>query len=119
MKQVMEKASIVVCVLILFHILRLGVHGIGLSYNFYEQSCPQVEDIVRNAMRAVFIADPTAPSGLLRLMFHDCQVQVCYVIISIASTFTITCVSVRPLDNAASFDLSHSLVLQLSRATGL
>uniref|UniRef100_A0A7N0ZRJ5 Peroxidase n=1 Tax=Kalanchoe fedtschenkoi TaxID=63787 RepID=A0A7N0ZRJ5_KALFE len=55
----------------------LGVDGGGLSYNFYEQSCPQAEDIVRDAMRAVFMADPAAPPALLRLMFHDCQVQGC------------------------------------------
>ncbi|CAM8893518.1 unnamed protein product [Rhodiola kirilowii] len=76
MKEGMEKASSIV-LLIIFHSLRLCVNGEGLSYNFYEHSCPQVEDIVRGAMGAVFITDPSSPSALLRLMLHDCQVQGC------------------------------------------
>ncbi|CAM8995034.1 unnamed protein product [Rhodiola kirilowii] len=77
MEEVMKKANIFVLVLILFHVLRLGVDGAGLSYNFYEQSCPQAENIVKGATTTVFMADPAAPSALLRLMFHDCQVQGC------------------------------------------
>ncbi|KAK6160976.1 hypothetical protein DH2020_004357 [Rehmannia glutinosa] len=49
----------------------------GLSYNFYDQSCPQLENIVRAQVQYVSLADPTTPSALLRLLFHDCQVQGC------------------------------------------
>ncbi|KAK6160985.1 hypothetical protein DH2020_004366 [Rehmannia glutinosa] len=49
----------------------------GLSYNFYDQSCPQLENIVRVQVQYVSLTDPTTPSALLRLMFHDCQVQGC------------------------------------------
>ncbi|KAI3469205.1 hypothetical protein Pfo_025868, partial [Paulownia fortunei] len=49
----------------------------GLSYNFYDQSCPQLEDIVRAGVQSVSLTDPTTPAALLRLMFHDCQVQGC------------------------------------------
>lgn len=78
------KGSVVV--LIIFHILRLGADGGGLSYNFYQQSCPQVEDTVRGALRHVFMTDPSSSPALLRLMFHDCQVQVTF---SSPYTFTI------------------------------
>ena len=47
-----------------------------LAYNYYELTCPFLEDIVRKQMLIFFAADASAPSAFLRLFFHDCQVQV-------------------------------------------
>lgn len=47
-----------------------------LSYDYYRQSCPNLETIMRKEMIAIFVADATAPAAFLRLLFHDCQVQV-------------------------------------------
>ncbi|XP_047947695.1 peroxidase 29 [Salvia hispanica] len=58
--------------------LGLECEGAGrLSYNFYKESCPQVENIVREGVHSASIFDPTTSAALLRLLFHDCQVQGC------------------------------------------
>ena len=52
------------------------VGGGRLSYDFYDRTCPQVEEIVRAGLQSISLYDPSSPAALLRLMFHDCQVQV-------------------------------------------
>ncbi|XP_062097441.1 peroxidase 12-like [Humulus lupulus] len=49
----------------------------GLSWQFYAQSCPDVEFIVRAELMKIFRADIAQAAGLLRLHFHDCFVQGC------------------------------------------
>ncbi|MCL7022415.1 hypothetical protein MKW94_021235 [Papaver nudicaule] len=48
-----------------------------LSYKYYETSCPQVESIVTDKLTPVLLSDPASSAALLRLLFHDCQVQGC------------------------------------------
>lgn len=47
-----------------------------LSFNFYAASCPSAEFVVRNTVRSATSVDPTIPGKLLRLVFHDCFVNV-------------------------------------------
>ncbi|KAM3305638.1 peroxidase 12 [Capsicum chacoense] len=49
----------------------------GLSWNFYDSICPNVESIIRRRLRDVFRQDIGQAAGLLRLHFHDCFVQGC------------------------------------------
>ncbi|KAL9273861.1 Peroxidase 29-like protein [Drosera capensis] len=48
-----------------------------LAYNYYEDSCPNVESIVRTQILPMLAADPTGSAAFLRMLFHDCQVQGC------------------------------------------
>ncbi|KAF8038346.1 hypothetical protein BT93_B1010 [Corymbia citriodora subsp. variegata] len=47
----------------------------GLSWSFYEKTCPEAESIVREHLKKVFQDDIGQAAGLLRLHFHDCFVQ--------------------------------------------
>ncbi|XP_078149126.1 cationic peroxidase SPC4-like [Carex rostrata] len=49
----------------------------GLSFNFYQSTCPQLELIIRNYLWNAFRTDIGLAAGLLRLHFHDCFVQGC------------------------------------------
>ncbi|VVA39642.1 PREDICTED: peroxidase [Prunus dulcis] len=49
----------------------------GLSWSFYESSCPNLNSIVRKHLKKVFKEDIGQAAGLLRLHFHDCFVQGC------------------------------------------
>ncbi|XP_018848120.1 peroxidase 12-like [Juglans regia] len=49
----------------------------GLSWSFYESSCPKLESIIRKKLAKVFKKDIGQAAGLLRLHFHDCFVQGC------------------------------------------
>nr|ADP37430.1 alkaline leaf peroxidase [Cynara cardunculus var. scolymus] len=49
----------------------------GLSYTFYQTTCPQLQTIIRQQLQTVFNSDIGQAAGLLRLHFHDCFVQGC------------------------------------------
>ncbi|XVF77859.1 hypothetical protein PTKIN_Ptkin14bG0081100 [Pterospermum kingtungense] len=49
----------------------------GLDYDFYRNTCPQAEAIVRSKMADLVSHHSNAPAALLRLFFHDCFVKGC------------------------------------------
>ncbi|KZV36633.1 peroxidase 29 [Dorcoceras hygrometricum] len=69
--------SRILALTIFLQILTFYAEGGGLLYNFYDKSCPEAENIIRAGLQSASLTDPTTPSAILRLMFHDCQVQGC------------------------------------------
>jgi peroxidase len=48
----------------------------GLSWSFYDASCPSVEGIVRWHVTEALRRDIGVAAGLIRIFFHDCFPQV-------------------------------------------
>lgn len=48
----------------------------GLDYNYYDQSCPRLQMMVRFGIWAALKNDSRMAASLLRLHFHDCIVNV-------------------------------------------
>ncbi|KAI3749013.1 hypothetical protein L6452_12520 [Arctium lappa] len=49
----------------------------ALSANYYDQTCPQAENIIYQTVRNASIYDPKVPARLLRMFFHDCFIRGC------------------------------------------
>ena len=47
-----------------------------LRSDFYSSSCPNVENLVYQAISKAYWSDSTVAPGILRLSFHDCFVNV-------------------------------------------
>ncbi|KAF8698963.1 hypothetical protein HU200_034791 [Digitaria exilis] len=54
-----------------------GTTSSPLQYDYYNATCPGVEELVRTELVALFGNDSTLPAGLLRLHFHDCFAAGC------------------------------------------
>lgn len=48
----------------------------GLSPHFYRSTCPQADEIVVSVLKKAIAKEPRIAASLLRLLFHDCFVQV-------------------------------------------
>lgn len=48
----------------------------ALSTSYYDESCPHLECLVRDAVRRAMENDKTVPAALLRMHFHDCFIRV-------------------------------------------
>ncbi|OQU84947.1 putative Peroxidase 48 [Sorghum bicolor] len=49
----------------------------GLVFGFYDETCPDAEDIISSTMRKLYHSDPNVAAALVRLFFHDCFIHGC------------------------------------------
>ncbi|XP_060205783.1 putative Peroxidase 48 [Lycium barbarum] len=49
----------------------------SLKYDYYYETCPEAERIIRSSVRDLFKKRPQIAPALLRLVFHDCFVEGC------------------------------------------
>lgn len=47
-----------------------------LNEHYYDQICPQAEQIILQTIRNASFYDPKVPARILRMFFHDCFVRV-------------------------------------------
>ncbi|KAK8337553.1 hypothetical protein V6Z11_A09G197100 [Gossypium hirsutum] len=57
----------------------------NLTIDYYKNSCPQLENIIRETVTSKYISVPAAAAGTLRLFFHDCMVGGCDASVLISS----------------------------------
>ena len=48
----------------------------GLKYDFYDETFPQAESIIRTSMAPIYSDHNDVSAALLRLFFHDCFIEV-------------------------------------------
>ncbi|CAL9182015.1 unnamed protein product [Musa hybrid cultivar] len=58
----------------------------SLELNFYRDSCPRAELIVKEVVQKHCQKDPSIPAGLIRLHFHDCFINGCDASVLVDST---------------------------------
>ncbi|KAL3004465.1 hypothetical protein AAZX31_08G165800 [Glycine max] len=51
--------------------------GSNLEYDFYRDTCPQAEGVVRSALTRIYFDHRDVAPALLRLFFHDCFIEGC------------------------------------------
>lgn len=49
----------------------------ALSSQYYDQTCPQAEKIILQAVYNASMHDPKVPARILRMFFHDCFIRGC------------------------------------------
>ncbi|GAV91658.1 LOW QUALITY PROTEIN: peroxidase domain-containing protein, partial [Cephalotus follicularis] len=49
----------------------------SLEYDFYRDTCPDAETIVRSTMARIYSDHRDVPAAILRLFFHDCFIKGC------------------------------------------
>ena len=60
----------------------------GLVMNFYKETCPQAEDVIREQVKLLYKRHKNTAFSWLRNIFHDCAVQVTFAFVSVIFSFS-------------------------------
>nr|GMD77394.1 peroxidase 3-like [Ipomoea batatas] len=105
-----------VFLLVLAVFLAGGVAAGDLRKGFYEDSCPQAEEIIQNITWKRVAANATLPAKLLRMHFHDCFVRGCDASVMIDSTANNTAEKAAPPNlSLGGFDIIDEIKTQLEK----
>ena len=74
-----NKVSVVM--FLLLSVLTMFRAAEALSMNYYIMRCPMVELIVKDTVNRALQSDPTLAAGLIRMHFHDCFLQVPFLLL--------------------------------------
>lgn len=74
----MARANLLSLIMLMHVIIGLPYNVRGLSMSYYMMSCPFAEQIVKNSVNNALQADPTLAAGLIRMLFHDCFIEVTF-----------------------------------------
>ncbi|XWS30048.1 hypothetical protein CRYUN_Cryun24cG0084600 [Craigia yunnanensis] len=90
MASIISGYSVVTLSNILLVLLSCCAAKAQLSPNFYANSCPNLQTLVRNAMTQAVNTETRIGASILRLFFHDCFVNGCDASILLDDTSTFT-----------------------------
>ncbi|XP_027346108.1 peroxidase P7-like [Abrus precatorius] len=89
-----------------------------LSPNFYDKTCPNLQTIVRNAMRQAISREARLGASILRLFFHDCFVNGCdgSILLDDTATFTGEKNAAPNQNSARGFDVIDTIKTNVESA---
>lgn len=87
----LSRCTLEVAVLVLLLISQVQETRAQFLVGFYARTCPQAETIISNTVNAAIKNDVTLAASILRMVFHDCFVQVQYLILHFPHPLTIFC----------------------------
>ncbi|XP_022756287.1 peroxidase 15-like [Durio zibethinus] len=77
MSEKMPCSKYIVAALFFAVLLQGSLSNAQLSPTFYDETCPNVTNIIRDVLMNASLSDPRIGASLIRLHFHDCFVQGC------------------------------------------
>ncbi|XP_052295843.1 peroxidase 20-like [Citrus sinensis] len=77
----MENIRILLLIVLMFMLHGRKISGEGdgvLVQDYYKETCPLAEEIIRRIVENAVVKDPRMAASLLRLHFHDCFLMVTF-----------------------------------------